>query len=193
MCPQIDMIGSSHSEIHGDEDCLYLNVFTPKVRNSIRDALKKMGRIFKINLHVFQLLDGDNAGCQRNLLPVMFSIPGGAFLTGSSNTHLYNPRFLLEKDVILVTTNYRLGILGFLSTGDSASPGNYGLKDIVLALKWVKKNIRAFGGDPERVTIFGESAGGAAVDLLALSDATSGTFHQIFFIKERTDLRKLEY
>lgn len=104
----------------------------------------------------------------------MFWIHGGSFLTESSDTKVFNPRYLLDKDVILVTTNYRLGIFGFLSTGDSASPGNYGLKDMVLALKWVQRNIRAFGGNPKRVTIFGESAGGVAVDLLALSDATNG-------------------
>lgn len=87
---------------------------------------------------------------------------------------MFNPRFLLDKDVILVTTNYRLGILGFLSTGDSASPGNYALKDLALALKWVQKNIRAFGGNPKLVTIFGQSAGGAAIEFLTLSNATNG-------------------
>lgn len=106
----------------------------------------------------------------------MFWVHGGAFLVGSSDTKTFNPRYLLDKDVILVTTNYRLGIFGFLSTGDSASPGNYGLKDLVLALKWVQKNICQFGGDPNRVTIFGESAGGVSIDLLALSDATDGKF-----------------
>lgn len=110
----------------------------------------------------------------EKLLPVMFWIHGGGFLGGSSNTKMYSPKYLLDKNVILVSTNYRLGIFGFLSTGDWASPGNYGLKDIVLALKWVQRNIREFGGDPHRVTIFGQSAGGSAVDLLALLNSTNG-------------------
>lgn len=101
---------------------------------------------------------------------------GGGFLYGSSRTKEHSPIYLLDKDVILVSTNYRLGIFGFLSTGDSASPGNYGLKDIVLALEWVQRNIKEFGGDSQRVTIFGQSAGGSAVDLLSLSNSTNGTY-----------------
>lgn len=62
-----------------------------------------------------------------------------------------------------MTINYRLGVLGFLSTEDSNAPGNYGMKDVIKALEWVRYNIRNFGGDPDNVTIFGESAGGAAV------------------------------
>ncbi|KAJ1521718.1 hypothetical protein ONE63_003360 [Megalurothrips usitatus] len=110
-------------------------------------------------------------------LPVMVFVHGGGFFFGAG--HLYGPGHLLEQDVILVTFNYRLGPLGFLSTADDVIPGNYGLKDMVLALQWVRDNVRAFGGDPGRVTIFGESAGGAAVHYLMLSPLSRGLFHGV--------------
>ena len=87
---------------------------------------------------------------------------------------LYRANYLLDKDIVLVTINYRLGIFGFFTTGDSAAPGNFGMKDQVLALKWVQENIKEFGGDSKRVTIFGESAGGVSVSLHALSDLSTG-------------------
>nr|AJP62564.1 carboxylesterase [Oxya chinensis] len=109
-------------------------------------------------------------------LPVMFWIHGGGWIDGSANG--YEPDFLMNHDVVLVTINYRLGPLGFLSTEDEASPGNFGLKDQVAALKWVRENIEAFGGDPGSVTIFGESAGGASVHYLMLSPLSRGLFHR---------------
>ena len=105
----------------------------------------------------------------------MVWIHGGGFEFGSSSPFVYGPNYLLDKDIVLVTFNYRLGILGFLTTGDLVAPGNFGLKDQVLALKWVQKNIQVFGGDPNRVTLFGQSAGGASVSLHVLSDASNGT------------------
>lgn len=108
--------------------------------------------------------------------PVMVWIFGGGFFSGSGNDLVYGPDYLVNEDVIVVTINYRLAALGFLSTNDNNAPGNYGLKDCVLALKWVQKNIAQFGGDPTQVTIFGESAGGAAVHHLILSPAASGLF-----------------
>ncbi|KAF4532291.1 hypothetical protein B566_EDAN015701 [Ephemera danica] len=84
---------------------------------------------------------------------------------------------MLEHDVVLVTFNYRLGPLGFLSTEDESSPGNYGLKDQIAALRWVRDNIAAFRGDPNRVTIAGQSAGGASVHYLTLAPPAKGLFH----------------
>lgn len=98
----------------------------------------------------------------RNL-PVMVWIHGGSFSGGNGHSFTYGPDHLVDEDIILVTINYRLGVLGFLSTEDSNAPGNYGMKDVIKALEWVRYNIRNFGGDPDNVTIFGESAGGAAV------------------------------
>ncbi|OWF47764.1 fatty acyl-CoA hydrolase precursor, medium chain-like [Mizuhopecten yessoensis] len=109
--------------------------------------------------------------------PVMFWIHGGAFVTG--NSWGYDASFLALKDVIVVTINYRLGIFGFLSTEDAALPSNFGLWDMIEALKWVNKNIASFGGDPESVTVFGESAGGFAVSCLAVIPNTARLFRRI--------------
>ncbi|KAK8372884.1 hypothetical protein O3P69_007822 [Scylla paramamosain] len=120
-------------EVLGEEDCLYLNVFVPKI-------------------------NGDAS------FPVMVWLHGGRFTHGSAQE--YPPHVLLDHDIVLVVVQYRLGVLGFLSTEDLAMPGNLGLKDQTLALRWVKTNIHLFGGDNMRVTIFGESAGSAAAHLL---------------------------
>lgn len=109
--------------------------------------------------------------------PVMVWIHAGGFLFGSGNSDLYGPEYLLNDGVILVTFNYRLAALGFLTTNDESAPGNYGMKDMVEVLRWIQRNIAAFGGDPDNVTIFGLSAGGAAVHYLMLSRMANGLFH----------------
>lgn len=97
----------------------------------------------------------------------MIMVHGGGFTIGSYN---YVPGTkLLEKDIVYVAFNYRLGPLGFLSTDSASIPGNAGLLDTILAIKWVKKYIRNFGGDPNRITLFGESSGGGMVSALMLS------------------------
>jgi carboxylesterase type B len=101
-------------------------------------------------------------------------LEGGAFNKASSNRS--GPAYFMDAKVILVTLNYRVGALGFLSTEDSAAPGNAGLKDQVLALRWVRRNIAAFGGHPYRVTLMGQSAGGSAVTLHLLSEMSKGLF-----------------
>ena len=90
--------------------------------------------------------------------------PGGAFTIGASSQPAYDgARFCAEQDVVLVTCNYRLGALGFLDARELGGVANCGLRDAIAALEWVRDNIAAFGGDPERVTVFGESAGGGIV------------------------------
>lgn len=113
----------------------------------------------------------------------MVYIHGGHFVTGNSSTTLTGPEYIMDKDVVLVTMNYRLGALGFLSTGDEVAPGNFGLKDQVLALRWVKENIEYFGGDPDRVTIFGESAGSVSVNLHVISDSSIGLYFVFGFFR----------
>lgn len=106
----------------------------------------------------------------------MVWIHGGAFYTGSSTTKQYGPDYLMTDDVILVTLNYRLTVFGFLNFKDPALniPGNAGLKDQWMALKWVKENIESFGGDSNNITLFGHSAGGVSVGHHLLSEKSKG-------------------
>ena len=135
------------------ENCLVLNVWTPAV----------------------------NDGRKR---PVMFWCHGGAFIAGSGDSPWYEGTNLCRKgDVVVVTINHRLGAFGYLHLdefggGEFASSGNAGMLDIVAALKWVRDNIAAFGGDASNVTIFGESGGGAKVSVLMAMPAAHGLFHK---------------
>jgi para-nitrobenzyl esterase len=114
--------------------------------------------------------------------PVMVWIHGGAYVLGSANQPLYNGRVLAESgDVVVVTVNYRLGAFGFLdlssfSTAQRRFDSNLGLRDVLHALHWVRDNIAAFGGDPDRVTLFGESAGAGIITTLLTSPAAEGLF-----------------
>lgn len=136
------------------EDCLTLNVWTPHVE--------------------------PEAG-----LPVMVWIHGGGFVNGSGSPPLYDGSYLARQGVVVVTLNYRLGRLGFFAhpalvreAGDAEPVGNYGLQDMIAALEWVQRNVAAFGGDPGNVTVFGESAGGMAVNRLMIAPAAKGLFHR---------------
>ncbi|XP_013196718.2 juvenile hormone esterase-like [Amyelois transitella] len=110
--------------------------------------------------------------------PVMVYIHGGTFMLGNGNSDLYGPEFLLQHDVLVATINYRLEAFGFLSLNIPEVPGNAGMKDQVAALKWIKKNIARFGGDPDNITIFGESSGAASVTLHLMSPMSKGLFHK---------------
>ncbi|KAJ0178415.1 hypothetical protein K1T71_006238 [Dendrolimus kikuchii] len=138
-----------NGKLSGSEDCLYLNIFTPKVKT------------------------------KSTLLPVMVYIHGGGFIYGSGTKKSEcGPDYLIENEVVVVTINYRLGVLGFLSLDIMEAPGNMGLKDQVKALEWIQKNIENFGGDKNNVTIFGISAGSASVEYLMLSPLAKGLFHK---------------
>ncbi len=136
------------------EDCLTLNVWTPA-----------------------------QAGA-KGKLPVMVWIHGGGFVSGSASQPVFEGTKLAQRGVVLVTFNYRLGRFGFfahpaLSAESPDGPlGDYGFMDQIAALKWVQKNIAAFGGDPANVTIFGESSGGGSVNALMVSPAAKGLFHK---------------
>ncbi|KAI8129145.1 Esterase B1 [Lucilia cuprina] len=136
-------------EIMGSEDCLYLNVYAKK-------------------------LDTEKP------LPVMVWIYGGGFATGEGAKNLYSPDYFMKEDIVLVTFNYRLCSLGFLSVEDPTLqiPGNAGLKDQILALKWVKQYIKHFNGDPDNITVFGVSAGGASTHYLTSTPQTKGLLHK---------------
>ncbi|XP_077262131.1 carboxylic ester hydrolase [Temnothorax americanus] len=147
-------------EIVGSEDCLYLNVYTPCIKCTEEHSN------FNHNLK------------QRKAFPVMIWFHGGGWIAGAGHSEYYGSKFLLDFDLILVTVNYRLGPLGFLSTEDLECPGNLGLKDQQQAIRWVQENIVYFNGDPNRVTLFGESAGGASVHYHMVSPLSAGLFHR---------------
>lgn len=105
----------------------------------------------------------------------MVWIFGGGFTIGGAEYSSYAPDFILDRDIVFVSLNYRLGAFGFLSTGDLSSPGNWGIKDQILALRWVKRNIKSFGGNPNRITIVGQSAGSASISYILQAKKTTGT------------------
>lgn len=145
ICPQI-----TKKDLYQSEDCLSLNVWVPDYSD---------GKVHK--------------------LPVIVFIHGGVFIEGSSADPLYDGSYLSANEgVIVVSMNYRLGVLGFLAgLNDKATgeilEGNYGLLDQQLALKWVKKNITSFGGDPDKITLFGESSGAMSVGIHSVSFPSS--------------------
>ena len=143
-------LGMVDGLLKGQEDCLFLNVFVPEA--AINEP--------------------------QNKLPVMVWIHGGGLRTGSNNFAEQGPEYFMDKGVVIVTINYRLGPLGFLSLGTDVVPGNAGLRDQSLALAWVHENIVSFGGDPNLVTIFGESAGSLSVALHLISPLSQGLFHR---------------
>jgi para-nitrobenzyl esterase len=152
-CPQfnIPMLGFVNAGI--SEDCLYLNIWKPNDTSEGR-------------------------------LPVIVWIYGGGFFIGSTSQAVTSGEQLAKKGVIVVSIAYRLGALGFLAhpeltaESENNASGNYGLLDQIAGLKWVQHNIEAFGGDPGNVTIFGESAGGQSVSMLAASPLAKGLFHK---------------
>ncbi|CAH2984790.1 unnamed protein product [Chilo suppressalis] len=114
----------------------------------------------------------------ERFLPVMVFIHGGCFFEGSGTRFFYGGDYFTDHGVIFVGINYRLNVEGFLCLGIKEAPGNAGLKDQIAALKWIKQNIRAFGGDPDNVTLFGESAGAVSISFLMLSPSANGLFHK---------------
>lgn len=104
----------------------------------------------------------------------MVLIHGSAYLHESSDVATLGPGYLLDKNIVYVSLNYRLGIFGFLTTGDREALGNFGLKDQVVALQWVQKYIQNFGGDPKQVTLFGFSTGADSVNYHTFSKTTKG-------------------
>ncbi|XP_065202796.1 esterase E4-like [Planococcus citri] len=137
-------------ELMGTEDCLFNNIHTTKLpRNN--EALR----------------------------PVIVNIHPGAYSFGSPQTEFYgSPEFVMHNDIVYVCISYRLHILGFLNLKLKECAGNQGIKDIVLSLRWIKDNIRSFGGDADNVTLLGSSSGSALVHILMLSPSAKGLFHK---------------
>jgi len=134
---------------HQSEDCLYLNIFAP---TSFSTTTNNQHNIFKKKK-------------PHKLVPVMVWLHGGAFEQGGASRHEYDGRRLAQRNVVVVTLNYRLGALGFLVSSKDALHGNFGIMDQRAALDWIRENIAAFGGDPDNVTLFGESAGAVMIGI----------------------------
>ncbi|XP_009887752.1 PREDICTED: neuroligin-4, X-linked isoform X1 [Charadrius vociferus] len=149
-----------------NEDCLYLNIYVPTEDGA---NTKKSADDITSN----DRGEDEDIHDQNSKKPVMVYIHGGSYMEGTGN--MIDGSILASYgNVIVVTLNYRLGVLGFLSTGDQAAKGNYGLLDQIQALRWIEENIGSFGGDPKRVTIFGSGAGASCVSLLTLSHYSEG-------------------
>jgi len=150
ICPQLNFGLDNDGLLHGSsEDCLYLNVYVPRERNS------------------------------TGLLPVAVWLHGGAFMFGSGSACWFGPQFWMIHEIVLVTLNYRLGPLGFLSLGNEEIPGNAGMLDQVAALEWVQDNIHRFGGDKNKVTLMGQSAGSFSTTYHLVSPKSRGLFKRI--------------
>jgi len=143
---EITCYQTDREDTHSTEDCLYLSVYTPA------------------------------APSNATKLEILVFFYGGTFVHGHMDYGHQKSAFLVQEDVILVTLNYRVGPFGFLSTGDTVIPGNMGLKDQQFALKWVQQNIHLFGGDAQKVTIMGQSAGSASMTYQLLSPGSKGLF-----------------
>jgi para-nitrobenzyl esterase len=156
VCPQPPVDWAGHDLDRQSEDCLTLNIWTPTLSASAH-------------------------------LPVMVWFHGGGYTNGSGSQRTYEGTKLAKRGVVIVTVNYRLGALGFLAhpalTAESPlhTSGNYGLLDQIAALKWVRANIAHFGGNPDNVTIFGQSAGGGSAMLLTVSPLARGLFQKAIF------------
>lgn len=141
----------------GSEDCLFLNIWTPYL---------------------------PQGNCSpRKLKPVMFWMHGGALTGGSSSDPTFDGGNIASRgDVVMVAINYRVSTLGYLALDDGVTNGNYGLADQVKALDWVRANIRDFGGDPERITVFGQSAGAGSARALMASPQALGKFSGVILM-----------
>lgn len=124
-----------------------------------------------ISKHIFRFLKAPDVS---NKLPVVVWIHGGAFFNGQPTFDDAHPEFLLREGVIVVTLHYRIGLFGFLSTEDFVATGNAGLKDQIMALEWIKDNIENFAGDPQKITLLGQSAGSASIAYLLQAPQTKG-------------------
>ncbi|XP_071779136.1 neuroligin-3a isoform X5 [Centroberyx gerrardi] len=148
-----------------NEDCLYLNIYVPTEDGECVDAAEESWMPREEDIR--------DTGAK----PVMVYIHGGSYMEGTGNM-IDGSVLASYGNVIVITLNYRVGVLGFLSTGDQAAKGNYGLLDQIQALRWISENIGFFGGDSNRITVFGSGIGASCVSLLTLSHHSEGLFHR---------------
>ncbi|XP_053695388.1 juvenile hormone esterase-like [Sabethes cyaneus] len=150
ICAQLDTLVAA-LYVHGDEDCLFLNVYSPLIP-SRNETMKKF--------------------------PVMVYIHGGSYAIWSPQTDMFGVDLLIENEILVVSFNYRLFVLGFLHYPEYNISGNFGLKDQLVALQWVQQYIEPFGGDPNNVTVLGQSVGAHSVTYYLYLEQFSGLFHR---------------
>ncbi|XP_043465794.1 juvenile hormone esterase-like, partial [Leptopilina heterotoma] len=158
----------------------------PKLWEGVRDAKEGEGGVAPQLAPLINKISGQDDCLYLNVSTnnlrgkkaVMVWIHGGGFTNGSGSAEFYRPDYFMQHDVVFVSINYRLGMLGFLNMDIENCSGNQGLKDQVMALRWVQKNIEAFGGDQNNVTIFGQSGGSASIHYLLISPLAKGLFHK---------------
>lgn len=151
-CPQPTAIDEANDV---SEDCLRLNIYTSELPKPLKPIRKPV---------------------------ILYIHPGGFYAVSGQSKNFAGPQNFMDRNIVLVTINYRLGILGYLSTNTSLAPGNAGLKDQVMALKWVKANILKFGGDPNIITLLGYSAGALSTTLHLVSPMSRGLFHRVIIM-----------
>uniref|UniRef100_A0AAG5DII5 Carboxylesterase type B domain-containing protein n=1 Tax=Anopheles atroparvus TaxID=41427 RepID=A0AAG5DII5_ANOAO len=147
MCPQL------HLKLDGDEDCLFMNIYTPMVEESTRE--------------------------DRPPYPVLVFVHGGSYVLGHDERDIDGVDLLMDNEILVVTFNYRLYTLGFLKSDENNIAGNFGLKDQTILLRWVQQYIRYFGGDPNQVTFAGQSAGAGSVTLHLYIEQSRNLFHRM--------------
>ncbi|KAJ0183516.1 hypothetical protein K1T71_001492 [Dendrolimus kikuchii] len=165
--PPLKWKGVRSAKKHGSQ-CVQRSFFGDNVKFGSEDCLF-------LNVYTPNLIPNKS-------MAVIIYIHGGGYTEGSGDSDILGPDFLMQYDIVLVTINYRLGPLGFLGLDTIEVPGNAGLKDQIAAMRWVKKYIAKFGGDPDNVTLMGQNAGGAAVSLHTVSQMSNGLFKRAIII-----------
>ncbi|KAJ0173410.1 hypothetical protein K1T71_010559 [Dendrolimus kikuchii] len=181
VCPQYDKVYGNlvRPDREMSEACIRANIHVPEAALPSSDASSSP----------VEDPFGHAAGLQRDDpkeehkgLPILVFIHGGGFQSGSGDTDLHGPEYLVGKGMLVATFNYRINVFGFLSINTPDIPGNAGLRDMITFLRWMKKNARSFGGDPENVTLMGQSAGAACAHILSLSESAKGLFKRLILL-----------
>ncbi|KAI5634575.1 carboxylesterase family domain-containing protein [Phthorimaea operculella] len=184
VCPQEDVFyGPLMTPTGMSEYCIFANVHVPhyalpSMTNQGRAARQVLRPPKRYSNIAGEVISSPKEVTSSKGLPILVFVHGGGFAFGSGDDDVHGPDHFVEKGVIVITFNYRLNVFGFLSLNTTKVPGNAGLRDMITLLRWVQDNAKNFGGNPDDVTLAGESAGASAVHLLTLSPLVKGLFHK---------------
>ncbi|XP_013170836.1 PREDICTED: juvenile hormone esterase-like [Papilio xuthus] len=179
ICPQHDVFYGKMMTSHKmEEACIYANIHVPieaLPESSLRRPLRHLKPPYEAGL-------SEEDEPKQPGLPILVFVHGGGFSFGSGNSDVYGPEYLVSKGVIVITFNYRLNVFGFLSLNTPSIPGNNAIRDVITLLRWVRTNARSFGGDPEQVTLGGQSAGATIAHLTSFAPDTEGLFNRLILM-----------